>query len=118
MNIVVLMGRLARDVELRYTPSGTPVAGFTVAVDRRPNAEGQRETDFIDVVAWQRLAEVCAEHLVKGQRVGVEGRLQVRSYEDRDGHRRRAVEVVAEDVRFLDKPRSKDEDQDAMPALP
>lgn len=112
MNIVVLVGRLTREAELRYTQQGTPVADFTVAVDRRPGPDGEHETDFVPVVAWGKLAENCAQHLVKGQRAGVEGRLQVRTYE-KDGQKRRAVEVVAEDVRFLDKPRAKADDEAA-----
>ena len=106
LNLVVLIGRLVRDPELRYTPAGVAVASFTVAVDRPfTNAQGERETDFIDVVVWRRLAETCAQHLQKGRLVAVEGRLQVRSYESADGQRRRVAEVVANDVRFLDRPR-------------
>jgi single-strand DNA-binding protein len=109
MNVVVLIGRLVRDPELRYTPSGVAVASFTVAVDRPfVSAQGERETDFIDVVAWRRLAETVAQHLHKGRLVAVEGRLQVRSFEGSDGQRRRVAEVVANDVRFLDRRREGD----------
>lgn len=107
LNRVILIGRLARDPELRYTPSGTPVGRFTLAVDRPfVNRQGQRDADFIDVVVWQKLAEVCVKNLGKGRLVAVEGRLQIRSYDDNQGVRRRAAEVVAETVKFLDRPRA------------
>lgn len=106
LNTVILIGRLVRDPELRYTPSGVAVGGLTVAVDRPfTNQQGQREADFIDVVVWRRLAETCASHLGKGRLVAVEGRLQVRSFETQEGQRRRVAEVVARTVRFLDRPR-------------
>ncbi|WP_027364740.1 single-stranded DNA-binding protein [Desulfotruncus alcoholivorax] len=106
MNKVILIGRLTRDPELRYTPSGAPVAGFTLAVDRQfTNRQGERETDFINVVVWQKLAETCANHLGKGRLVAVEGRLQIRSYDDNQGIRRVAAEVVANEVKFLDRPK-------------
>jgi len=107
LNRVILIGRLTRDPELRVTSqSGVPMASFTVAVDRPFQSQGgQRETDFIDCVAWRRLAETVAEHMRKGRLVAVEGRLQIRSYETQDGQRRRVAEVVADDVRFLDRPR-------------
>ncbi len=107
LNRVILIGRLTRDPELRVTSqSGVSVATFTVAVDRPFQSQGgQRETDFIDCVAWRRLAETVAEHMKKGRLVAVDGRLQIRSYETQDGQRRRVAEVVAEDVRFLDRPR-------------
>ncbi|GAB6875646.1 single-stranded DNA-binding protein [Thermaerobacter litoralis] len=105
MNVVVLVGRLVRDPELRYTPGGVAVATFTLAVDRPfTNQQGEREADFIDIVAWRGQAEACANHLSKGRLVSVRGRLQVRSYETQDGQRRRVTEVVADDVRFLDRP--------------
>ena len=106
LNKVILIGRLTRDPELRYTPGGVAVARFTVAVDRPfTNRQGEREADFIDVVVWQKQAEICANYLGKGRLVAVEGRLQVRSYEDNQGVKRRAAEVVAENVRFLDRAR-------------
>src|SRR5690606_6748936 len=104
MNHIALIGRLTRDPELRYTPNGTAVAQFTLAVDRPfLNQSGEREADFIPVVTWQRLAETCANHLHKGRLVAVEGRLQIRSYESQEGQRRRIAEVVAGNVQFLDK---------------
>lgn len=106
LNRVILIGRLVRDPELRYTPSGVPVARFTVAVDRPfVNQQGERGTDFIDIVTWRKLAETCSQHLGKGRLVAVEGRLQVRSFETQEGQRRRVAEVVADTVRFLDWPK-------------
>ncbi|HCJ10610.1 MAG TPA: single-stranded DNA-binding protein [Clostridiales bacterium] len=105
LNRIVLIGRLVRDPELRYTPNGVATATFTLAVDRPfVNQKGERETDFIDIVTWRKLAEVCASHLGKGRLVAVDGRLQIRSYETSEGQRRRVAEVVAQDVRFLDSP--------------
>jgi single-strand DNA-binding protein len=107
LNTVILIGRLTRNPELRYTGSGTAVAGFTLAVDRPfNNQQGERETDFIDIVCWRQLAEQVSQHLTKGRLVAVEGRLQIRSYETQDGQRRKVAEVVANTVRFLDRPRA------------
>ncbi|MDR7542797.1 MAG: single-stranded DNA-binding protein [Armatimonadota bacterium] len=104
LNRIVLIGRLTRDPELRYVPSGHPVASFTLAVDRPfANQQGERETDFIDIVAWRKLAEQVSQHLSKGRLVAVEGRLQIRSYETQDGQKRKVAEVVADGVRFLDR---------------
>jgi single-strand DNA-binding protein len=107
LNTVILIGRLTRNPELRYTGGGTAVAGFTLAVDRPfSNQQGERETDFIDIVCWRQLAEQVSQHLTKGRLVAVEGRLQIRSYETQDGQRRKVAEVVANTVRFLDRPRA------------
>lgn len=104
LNRIILIGRLTRDPELRYTPNGKAVANFTLAVDRnRGGAGGERETDFIDIVVWDKQAEVVAQYLNKGRLVVVEGRLQIRSYDAQDGTRRKVAEVVAQSVRFLDK---------------
>ncbi|MDO4540386.1 MAG: single-stranded DNA-binding protein [Syntrophomonadaceae bacterium] len=100
LNRIILIGRLTRDPELRYTANGTAVATFTLAVDRRYNRD---ETDFIDIVVWRGLAENCAKYLGKGRLAAVEGRLQIRSYEAQDGQKRKVAEVVADEVRFLDK---------------
>ncbi len=100
LNRVILIGRLAQEPELRYTPNGTAVCNFTIAVNRKFNRE---EADFINVVAWRGLAENCASYLGKGRLAAVEGRLQVRSYETQEGQKRRVTEVVADDVRFLDR---------------
>ena len=103
MNSVNLIGRLVQDPELRYTPAGgVAVANFTLAVDRPfLNQKGEREADFIRIVTWRKLAESCARNLTKGRQVAVEGRLQIRSYDDREGIRRIAAEVVARSVHFL-----------------
>ncbi|MBI3975936.1 MAG: single-stranded DNA-binding protein [Armatimonadetes bacterium] len=104
LNRVILIGRLTRDPELRYVPSGQPVASFSLAVDRPfTNQAGERETDFIDIVAWRKLADQVSQHLSKGRLVAVEGRLQIRSYETQDGQKRKVAEVVADAVRFLDR---------------
>ena len=104
MNKIFLIGRLTRDPELRYVPSGQPVANFTLAVDRPfKNSQGERDTDFIDIVAWRKSAELATQHLSKGRLVAVEGRLQIRSYEAQDGTRRKGAEVVTDRIQFLDR---------------
>lgn len=106
LNKVILIGRLTRDPELRYTPGGTAVASFGLAVERPfANQQGEREVDFIDIVVWGKTAETCANHLGKGRLVAVDSRIQARTYEAKDGQKRRVVEVVAETVRFLDWPK-------------
>jgi single-strand DNA-binding protein len=107
MNHIVLIGRLTRDPELRYTPNGVAVATFDLAVDRPQQADREKETDFIDIVVWQKLAETCANYLGKGRLIAVEGRLQTRTYEDKEGIRRKVAEVVANDIRFLDSAKDK-----------
>lgn len=103
INRVVLIGRLTRDPELRYTPNGVAVTTFTLAVDRPfTNREGNREADFIRIVTWRQLAELCANYLKKGRLAGVDGRLQVRSFDNQEGQRVTISEVVADNVRFLD----------------
>lgn len=110
LNKVILIGRLTRSPEMRYVNDGVAVARFTLAVDRNyTNSSGEREADFIDIVAWRRLAEICTRYLQKGQLVAVEGRIEVQSYEDRDGNRRRIWRVVAENVKFLERRRSEAE---------
>jgi len=104
LNRIVLIGRLTQDPELRYTQSGTAVASFTLAVDRqRASQSGERETDFINIVVWQKLGELSAQYLRKGRLAAVEGRLQIRQYENREGQKVRVAEVVADNVRFLDR---------------
>ena len=102
MNKVILAGRLTRDPEVRYTQSGKAVATFTLAVDRF-SSQGQREADFIPVVVWGKIAEVCGNNLTKGRKVLVDGRLQVRNYEDKTGQKRYVTEVVAQTVEFLER---------------
>ena len=101
MNHIVLLGRLTRDPELRTTDGGVSVASFSLAVDRAyKSASGERQTDFIDIVAWRHTAEFAARYFQKGQLAAVEGRLQIRDWTDTDGHKRRAAEVVAQSVYF------------------
>ena len=96
------MGRLTKDPELRYTQGGTAVASFTLAVNRSfANQNGEREADFINCVAWQKAAEFVANYFKKGQQMALEGRLQVRSYDDNNGQRRWVTEVVTEKVEFV-----------------
>ena len=111
LNRVVLVGRLTRDPELRYTESGAPVAKFTLAVDRNYTKQnGEREVDFIFISAWRNLAENVAKYTTKGSLVALEGKLQVRSYENNEGRTVWHTEVVADNVRFLDS-KKKDEQQ-------
>jgi single-strand DNA-binding protein len=103
MNRVILVGRLTKDPELKYTPSGAAVTTFTLAVNRTfTNQQGEREADFINCVVWKRAAENAANFLKKGSLAGVDGRLQSRSYEGQDGKRVYVTEVVAESVQFLE----------------
>lgn len=103
MNRVVLVGRLTKDPDLRYTPNGVPVAQFTLAVNRAfSNQQGEREADFINCVVWRRQAENVANFLKKGNLAGVDGRIQTRNYEGQDGRRVYVTEVVAESVQFLE----------------
>ncbi len=113
LNRIILIGRLTRDPELRFTPAnGVPVAQFTIAVDRPfVNQKGERETDFIRIVTWRKLAEICANNLTKGRLVAVDGRLQIRSYDGQDGQRRYITEVVADTVQFLDRAKSSSNEQ-------
>jgi single-strand DNA-binding protein len=107
LNKVILIGRLANDPELKYTPSGVALSSFRVAVNRpmAANAQGEREADFIDVVAWRQNAEFAANYLGKGRLVAVEGRIQVRSWVQPDGQRRKWTEVVCDNLKSLDRPR-------------
>ncbi len=111
LNKVVLIGRLVRDPELRYTQNeGVPVANFTIAVDRPfSNQKGEKEADFIRIVAWKKQAETCSSYLSKGSLIAVEGRLQIRSYEDREGIKRFASEIIARNVVFLESRRAAEE---------
>jgi single-strand DNA-binding protein len=107
LNRVILIGRLTRDPELRYTPSGVAVTTFTLAVDRPfTNQQKEREADFISIVTWRQLAETCANYLRKGRLAAVEGRMQVRNYDNNEGRRVYVTEVVADNVRFLESPNS------------
>lgn len=116
LNHIVVMGRLTRDPELRRTGSGLAVAGFTVAVDRdfANKDSGERETDFIDCVAWRSTGEFVSKYFAKGSMVVVSGRLQIRTWEDKEGNKRRTAEIVADSVYFGDSKRSNDQ-QRAVP---
>ena len=103
LNNVVIMGRLTRDPELKRTLNGTAVTSFSMAVDRDFKAQdGTRQTDFIDVVAWKQTAEFVCSYFTKGRMAVVEGRLQVRDWTDKDGNKRKAVEVIADHIYFAD----------------
>ena len=110
LNKIFLMGRLTRDPELRRTQTGTPVASFSLAVDRdfKDKSTGERSTDFIDVVAWRQTAEFVSRYFTKGRMAVVEGRLQIRDWTDKDGNKRRAAEVIADNVYFGDSKRDSD----------
>jgi single-strand DNA-binding protein len=110
LNKVMIIGHLGRDPEMRYTPSGRPVASFSVAVSRNwksSNGERRSETEWFKIVAWGRLAEICKEYLHKGQQVYIEGRLQTRQWEDKEGQQRTSVEVVANEMTMLSERREK-----------
>ena len=101
-NKVFIIGNLTRDPEMRYTPSGLPVARFSVAVNRPKKKDGSKnDVDFINVTAWRRLAEICGEYLKKGNPVAIEGRLSIRGYQAKTGEKRTMVEVVADGMQML-----------------
>ena len=100
LNVAILMGRLVADPELRQTPSGVSVCFFRIAVDRNYARDRERETDFIDIVAWRQTAEFVTRYFSKGKMIIVEGSIQTRNYEDKNGNKRTAVEVLANNVRF------------------
>ena len=112
LNKVMIIGRLGRDPEMRYTPNGRPVTAFSVAVDRTwQTVEGERrkETEWFNVVVWGNLAEVCKQHLHKGRMVYIEGRLQTRSWDDADGQKHYRTEIVANEMILLSDRREGDE---------
>ena len=122
LNHITIMGRLTRDPELRHTGSGTACASFALAVDRDfgKNENGEKETDFIDCVAWRQTGEFVSKYFTKGRMAVVSGRLQIRSWTDKDGNKRRTAEVVADNVYFGDSKNSNSPtgytDQPATPA--
>lgn len=114
LNKIIVMGRLTRDPELRRTQSGLSVAGFSLAVDRdfKDKQTGEKATDFIDIVTWRQTAEFVCKYFAKGRMAVVEGRLQIRDWQDNNGNKRRSAEVIADSIYFGDsKP------QDAQPAV-
>ncbi len=118
LNHIVIMGRLTRDPEVRATGSGITVCNFSVAVDRDFTGKegGEKETDFIDCVAWRKTAEFVTKYFTKGSMIVVSGRLQIRSWTDNDGNKRRTAEVVADSVYFGESKRSAGEDSNPAPA--
>ena len=117
LNKIILMGRLTRDPELRRTGSGTAVTSFSLAVDRDFKSQsGEKETDFIDIVAWRGTAEFVSKYFTKGRMAVVEGRLQIRDWTDRDGGKRRSAEVIADNVYFGDSKREGGSDYSPAPA--
>ena len=120
LNHITIMGRLTRDPELRRTGSGIAVASFTVAVDRDfgKNESGERETDFIDCVAWRQTGEFVSKYFTKGSMAVVSGRLQIRGWTDKDGNKRRSAEVVADNVYFGESKRSNEGGNGAFASAP
>ena len=118
LNHITLMGRLTADPTLNRTQAGTPVCSFRIACQRDyKSANGEKATDFIDIVAWRNTAEFVSKHFAKGRMAVVDGRLQLREYTDRDGNRRRSAEIVADSVNFGDsRPQSRPEQQAYAPA--
>ena len=109
LNKAILMGRLTRDPELRYTQNNTPVVAFSIAVDRNYSGKGaERQTDFIDIVAWRHTAEFVSQWFTKGQMIVVVGSIQSRRWQDKNGSNRTSIEVVADEVQFGESKRSRD----------
>ena len=102
MNHFVGIGRLVRDPEVRYTQSGKACAKFTLAIDRRRSGDGNQQADFIQCVAWEKIAEVISQYVTKGQKIAVEGRIQTRSYDAQDGSKRYVTEIVVQSMEFCD----------------
>ncbi|HAK44016.1 MAG TPA: single-stranded DNA-binding protein, partial [Clostridium sp.] len=118
MNKVVLIGRMTKDPELKFTPgTGTAVCTFTIAVNRRFKKEGQPDADFIPIVVWGKIAESTANYMKKGSQISVAGRIETRSYEAKDGGRRYVTEVVADEVKFLDSKSSSGVHEDSNPDM-
>lgn len=109
MNLVILTGRNVREVEVKSTPSDMKVALFSIAVDRPTSKDKEKQSDFFNIVAWDKLAETCEKFITKGMKVLVEGRLQTRNYDDKDGKKVYVTEIVATKVEFLDKIEKKQE---------
>lgn len=102
INRVILIGRLVRDPESRVLPSGVTVTSMRIAVNRRPTREGVSNADFFDIIAWRQLAEICSRYLKKGQRIAVEGSLRQRSWQDQNGNYQSKIEIVADNIQFLE----------------
>lgn len=115
-NLVVLTGRLTADPELKTTPNGISVTSFSIAVDRRYRSGEERQTDFINIVAWRQSAEFITKYFKKGSLIGIEGTIQTRRYQDKNGNNRTAFEVVANNVQFVESKRDSSSGTDAVPA--
>ena len=116
LNKAILMGRLVADPELRRTPNNNSVTSFTLAVNRSFTRQGEQpQTDFIDIVAWGKTAEFVSRYFVKGQQVAVAGRIQTRMWEDKQGNKRKSVEVVAEEVHFAEPKRANSQSRNDLP---
>jgi single-strand DNA-binding protein len=122
INKVILVGRLGKDPEVRYTPSGVTVANFSIATSEewkdRETGEKQERTEWHRIVAWRRLGEICGEYLRKGKQVYIEGKLQTRSWEDRDGNKRYTTEIVASNMQMLDSLNREMRAEPAGPGFP
>jgi single-strand DNA-binding protein len=122
INKVILVGRLGKDPEVRYTPSGATVANFTMATSEewkdKESGEKQERTEWHRIVAWRRLGEICGEYLRKGKQVYIEGKLQTRSWDDRDGNKRYTTEIVASSMQMLDSPNRDMRAQPVEPGFP
>jgi len=118
LNKIILIGNLGRDPELRYTPSGKPIASFSLATSRTwvtPEGEKKDATEWFNVVAWGNLAEICSRRLKKGSKVYIEGHLQTRAWDDPEGHRHYRTEVVANEMIILDEEAPEEEEEDEIP---
>jgi len=113
-NLVVLTGRLTADPELKNTPNGVPVTSFSIAVNRNYRAGEEQQTDFINIVAWRQRAEFITKYFTKGSMIGIEGSIQTRRYQDKNGNNRTAFEVVANNVQFVESKR----DSSGAPSMP
>ena len=107
-NVVILSGRLTADVELKNTPNGVPVCSFTIVVERKYRQGEEKQADFINIVAWRGTAEFISKHFHKGSMIGIEGAIQTRKYQDKNGNNRTAFEIVANNVQFIESKRPQD----------
>ena len=117
-NLVVLSGRLTADPELKTTPNGVSVCSFSIAVERRYKQGEERQSDFINIVSWRNTAEFVAKNFKKGSMIGIEGAIQTRKYQDKEGNNRTAFEVVANNVQFVESKRPQDNGVDVSPSAP
>ena len=110
-NVVILTGRLTADPELKTTQSGIPVTNFSIAVDRKVKSSDEKHTDFINIVAWRQTAEFITKYFSKGSMIGIEGSIQTRKYQDKDGNNRTAFEIVTNNVQFIESKKSSSEEK-------